>query len=66
MAGTLNKGSIVKNPKSSGGGGSARFPTIVTSSGSSLPVDLTGYNEGDTFLIRVTRRFIRQDQVVIN
>ena len=34
----------------SGGGGSARFPTIVTSSGSSLPVDLTGYNEGDTFL----------------
>ncbi len=34
----------------SGGGGSASFPTMVTDSGSSLPVDLTGYNEGDTFL----------------
>lgn len=33
-----------------GGGGDGKFPTFVTSSGSSLPVDLTGYNEGDTFL----------------
>ena len=33
-----------------GGGGSPSFPTVVTDSGSSLPVDLTGYNVGDTFL----------------
>lgn len=33
-----------------GGGGSSTFPTTVTSSGSSLPVDLSGYNTGDTFL----------------
>ena len=33
-----------------GGGGSASFPTIVTDSGSSLPVDLTGYSVGDAFL----------------
>ena len=33
-----------------GGGGSSSFPTIVTDSGSSLPVDLTGYSVGDTFL----------------
>ena len=50
MAGTLNKGSLVKGTGGSGGGGSSSFPTTVTDSGSSLPVDLTGYNEGDTFL----------------
>jgi len=33
-----------------GGGGDGKFPTFVTSSGSSLPVDLSGYNVGDTFL----------------
>lgn len=33
-----------------GGGGSSSFPITVTDSGSSLPVDLSGYNEGDTFL----------------
>lgn len=49
MAGTLNKGSLVKGTGGSGGGGTS-FPIIVTDSGSSLPVDLTGYNEGDTFL----------------
>lgn len=49
MSGTMNKGSLVKNPKSSGGGGSAKLPTIVTSSGSSLP-SASGYQEGDTFL----------------
>lgn len=48
MAGTLNKGSLVKNPKSSGGGG-ASFPTIVTDSGSSLP-SASGYQLNDTFL----------------
>ena len=33
----------------SGGGGSAKFPTIVTDSGSSLP-SASGYQEEDTFL----------------
>ena len=33
-----------------GGGGSSSFPIIVTDSGSSLPIDLSGYNEEDTFL----------------
>ena len=33
-----------------GGGGSSSFPVTVTSSGSSLPVDLSGYSDGDTFL----------------
>lgn len=32
------------------GGGGASFPIIVTDSGSSLPVDLSGYQAGDTFL----------------
>ena len=50
MSGTLNKGSLIKGSGGSGGGGSASFPTVVTDSGSSLPIDLTGYNEGDTFL----------------
>ena len=50
MAGTLNKGSLVKGTGGSGGGGSAKLPTIVTDSGSSLPVDLSGYSDGDTFL----------------
>ena len=48
--GTIKKGSLVKNTGGSGGGGSASFPTIVTDSGSSLPVDLTGYQLNDTFL----------------
>lgn len=47
--GTLLK-SFVKGSGGSGGGGSASFPTIVTDSGSSLPVDLSGYQVGDTFL----------------
>jgi len=33
-----------------GGGGSSSFPTIVTDSGSSLPVDLSGFEWQDTFL----------------
>ena len=35
---------------SNSGGGSSSFPTIVTDSGSSLPVDLSGYQWQDTFL----------------
>ena len=50
MLGTLNKGSLIKGTGGSGGGGSASFPTVVTDSGSSLPVDLSGYQVGDTFL----------------
>ena len=49
MAGTLNKGSLVKGTSGSGGGGSASFPTIVTDSGSSLP-SASGYQLNDTFL----------------
>ena len=49
MAGTLNKGSLVKGTSGSGGGGSASFPTVVTDSGSSLP-SASGYQVGDTFL----------------
>lgn len=33
-----------------GGGGGSSFPTMVTDSGSSLPVDLSGYQLNDTFL----------------
>lgn len=50
MAGTLNKGSLVKGTGGSGGGGDGKFPTIVTDSGSSLPVDLSGYELNDIFL----------------
>ena len=51
MNGTINKGSLVKGGGSgSGGGGSAIFPTTVTSSGSSLPVDLSDFECRDTFL----------------
>lgn len=39
-----------KGTGGSGGGGSASFPTIVKNSGSSLPIDLTGYSVGDAFL----------------
>ena len=50
MAGTLNKGSLVKGTGGSGGGGgSASFPTVVTDSGSSLP-SASGYQLNDTFL----------------
>lgn len=48
MAGTLNKGSLVKGTGGSGGG-SASFPTVVTDSGSSLPA-ASGYQLNDTFL----------------
>ena len=49
MSGTMNKGSLIKSSGGSGGGGSAKLPTIVTDSGSSLP-SASGYQEGDTFL----------------
>lgn len=48
MAGTLNKGSLVKGTGGAGGG-SASFPMIVTDSGSSLP-SASGYQLNDTFL----------------
>ena len=62
MAGTLNKGSLVKGTGGSGGGGSASFPTIVTDSGSSLPVDLTGYQEGDTFLNTTDKKIYKAEE----
>ena len=51
-----------------GGGGSSSFPVTVTSSGSSLPVDLTGYSLGDTFLNTTNKKIYTAtaDKYVIN
>lgn len=47
---------------SGGGGGSSSFPIIVKNSGSSLPVDLTGYNEGDTFLNTSDKKIYKTEE----
>lgn len=44
-----------------GGGGSSSFPTIVTDSGSSLPVDLSGYSAEDTFLDTSTKKIYKAE-----
>ena len=47
-----------------GGGGSSSLPIIVTDSGSSLPVDLTGYNEGDTFLNTTDKKIYKAEETI--
>lgn len=62
MAGTMNKGSLIKGTGGSGGGGSASFPIVVTSSGSSLP-SASGYQEGDTFLNTSDKKIYKAELV---
>ena len=62
MAGTLNKGSLVKGTGGSGGGGSASFPTVVTDSGSSLP-SASGYQLNDTFLNTSDKKIYKTELV---
>lgn len=47
-----------------GGGGSSSFPITVTSSGSSLPVDLSGYSAGDTFLNTSDKKVYKTEETI--
>lgn len=47
-----------------GGGGSSSFPTVVTDSGSSLPVDLSEYQAGDTFLNTSDKKIYKTEETI--